>query len=68
MNTFNDLVNDTETGKKAAIRALQAWQFLISKASNRQLVRYGDLATVMGYADNRPLSQILGHLIRDVPE
>lgn len=63
MKTFNALVEDTETGKKAAIRALQAWQFLIAKATNRQLVSYPDLAAVMSYTDNRPLSTILGHIM-----
>jgi putative restriction endonuclease len=63
MKTFNEVNNSAETGKKAAVRALQAWQFLISKATNRQLVRYGDLAAMMGYEDNRPLTQILGHIM-----
>ena len=56
----SDLVNSAATGEKAAIRALQAWQFLVGKASSRQTVRYGDLAKLMGYTDNRPLSSILG--------
>jgi len=57
---FSDLVNAAETGKKSAIRALQAWQYLIAKASNRQLVRYTELAEMMGYTDSRPLPKILG--------
>ncbi len=63
MKTFDELVNDADTGKKAVIRAVQAWQFLIAKASNRQLVRYDELANLMGYPDNRPLSSILGFIM-----
>ncbi|MCQ9206862.1 MAG: hypothetical protein NG740_03160 [Omnitrophica bacterium] len=60
---FSNLVNSAAIGEKAAIRALQTWQFLVGKASNRQTVRYGDLAKLMGYRDNRPLSSILGHVM-----
>ncbi|MEW6618882.1 MAG: hypothetical protein AB1422_05985 [bacterium] len=60
---FSDLVEEADPGEKSAIRALQAWQFLAGKANNRQTVRYGDLANLMGYADNRPLSSILGHIM-----
>lgn len=60
---FTEEVNNAETGKKSAIRALQAWQFLIGKANNRQTVRYGDLAKLMGYTDDRPLFSILGHIM-----
>ncbi|HEY9878770.1 MAG TPA: hypothetical protein V6D29_09960, partial [Leptolyngbyaceae cyanobacterium] len=56
-------VAEAETGKKSVIRALQAWQFLIAKAQNRQVVRYDDVAKVMGYTDNRPLSQILNFIM-----
>ena len=35
-------------------RALQCWQILISKASNRQTVRFSALAEMMGFND--PLS------------
>jgi len=45
---FSDLVNSAATGEKAPTRALQAWQFLVGKASNRQTVRYGDLAKLLG--------------------
>jgi len=57
---FEDLVNKAETGRKSAIRALQAWQYLIAKAVNRQIVRYDELRKLMGYSDNRPLNHILG--------
>jgi putative restriction endonuclease len=64
--TFNEVIaqnpNDDEVNR-SAIRALQAWQYLIPKAKNRQLVRYGELADLMGYADCRPLSSILGHIM-----
>ena len=60
MKRFDELVNDADTGKKSVIRAVQAWQYLIAKATNRQLVRYDELADLMGYTDNRPLSHILG--------
>ncbi len=57
---FDDVVEDAETGKKSAARALQAWQYLIGKAANRQIVQYDELRLLMGYANNRPLSVILG--------
>ena len=60
---FDDLTDKAETGKKSSIRALQAWQYLIGCALRRQLVRYGELADMMGYSDNRPLTNILGHLM-----
>ena len=61
--TFSELVADAESGRKSVIRALQAWQFLIAKAHNRQLVRYDDVAQMMGYTDNRPLSHILNFIM-----
>jgi len=63
MKTFDELVNDADTGKKSVIRAVQAWQYLIPKATNRQLVRYDELAALMGYSDNRPLSHILNFIM-----
>lgn len=57
---FKKAVSDAETGKKSAIRALQAWQYLIGKANNRQIVRYDELRILMGYANCNPLSYILG--------
>lgn len=63
MKTFDELVSDAETGKKSVIRAVQAWQYLIGKATNRQLVRYDQLADLMGYSDNRPLSHILNYIM-----
>jgi hypothetical protein len=57
---FNDLVEKTAGGEKSAVRALQAWQYLIGKAKNRQIVRYDELRVLMDYSDNRPLGVILG--------
>ena len=61
--TFTELTNQTETGRKSAVRALQAWQYLIARASNRQIIRYEDLRHVMGYPDDRPLFTILGYVM-----
>ncbi len=64
--TFNEVIDQNPSSdevNRSAIRALQAWQYLISKAKNRQLVRYGELAGLMGYTDNRPLRFILGHIM-----
>ncbi|PWU17369.1 MAG: hypothetical protein C5B50_11460 [Verrucomicrobia bacterium] len=63
MKNFNELVRNAATGRKASIRALQAWQYLIAKAANRQLVRYPELAARLGYTDNRPLTPILGQVM-----
>jgi len=38
---------------------LQAWQFLIARASNRRIIRYEALRHVMAYDDDRPLFSIL---------
>jgi hypothetical protein len=64
--TFDEVIAqnpDDDDINRSAIRALQAWQYLIPKARNRQLVRYGELAELMGYADNRPLRFVLGHIM-----
>lgn len=53
---FKDVANDAQTGEKSAVRALQAWQYLIGKASNRQTAQYDDLRKLMEYTDNRPLT------------
>jgi len=51
---FDDVVEDTGTGKKSSVRALQAWQYLIGKATNRQIVQYEELSHLMGYSDKGP--------------
>ena len=63
IRNFTDITNATDSGHKSAVRALQAWQFLIAKASNRQIIRYEHLRTMMGYADDRPLFTILAHVM-----
>lgn len=61
MKKFSDVAE--QEGNRAAVRALQAWLFLIGKAHTRQIVRYADLAAILGYTDNRPLTPILGHIM-----
>lgn len=61
---FTDVVNSAGVGRKSAIRALQAWQYLIAKATNRQIVKYDELKDLMGYPTNNPLSHILGCIMR----
>lgn len=60
MPTFNEVVEVAGVGEKSAIRALQAWQYLIAQAENRRIVKYDELRIIMDYADNRPLGVILG--------
>ncbi|MCI0366700.1 MAG: hypothetical protein L0219_22785 [Phycisphaerales bacterium] len=60
---FTDVANAADTGEKSATRALQAWQYLIAKASNRQIARYDDLRELMEYTDNRPLTSALSCLM-----
>lgn len=57
---FNSISDAAETGEKSAIRALQAWQYLICKAANRQIVQYEELRLLMDYPTSNPLSSILG--------
>ena len=60
VNFFTDVTNGADEGNKSSVRALQAWQILVGKAYNRQIVRYDELSKLMEYSDNRPLSTILG--------
>ncbi|MFH1674857.1 MAG: hypothetical protein ABIF87_15755 [Pseudomonadota bacterium] len=53
----------SDEGNKSSVRAIQSWQYLIGKARNRQLVKYSELANLMGYTDCRSLTSILGHLM-----
>lgn len=53
---FND--NSTHT-----TRALQIWQILIAKASNRQTLTYGMLAQLLGFKGAGVLAPILGHIM-----
>ncbi len=63
LRRFTEVTNSTPTGRKSAVRALQAWQILIAKASNRQIIRYEHLQRLMDYPDARPLSTILTHVM-----
>jgi hypothetical protein len=60
ISMFDDVTNESEAGRKSAVRALQAWQYLIGKAANRQIVKYDELSLLMGYPTNNPLAYILG--------
>ena len=60
ISMFDDVTNEANTGRKSAVRALQAWQYLIGKAANRQIVKYDELRLLMGYPTNNPLASILG--------
>ena len=57
---FTSAVDSAGAGEKSAVRALQACQYLIGKASNRQIVQYEELRVLMGYPTSNPLSSILG--------
>jgi hypothetical protein len=57
---FTDVVKDADSGEKSAIRALQAWQYLIAKANNRQIAQYEELCELMEYTDTRPVTPALG--------
>lgn len=57
---FKEQSDAADPGEKAAIRALQAWQFLIAKAANRQIARYEELRELMEYPTSNPLRSILG--------
>ena len=57
---FNSVTDSADTGEKSAVRALQAWQYLIGKAANRQIVQYEELRILMDYPTSNPLASILG--------
>ena len=57
---FKEEADSAESGRKSAVRALQAWQYLIGKASARQIAQYDELRGMMGYPTNNPLGVILG--------
>lgn len=44
-------------------RALQIWQILIAKASNRQTVTYGIFADLLGFHGAGVLAHMLGHIM-----
>ncbi|MCX5896339.1 MAG: hypothetical protein NTZ51_10985 [Proteobacteria bacterium] len=57
---FNEMTDSADSGDKSAVRALQAWQYLIAKAANRQIVQYEELRVLMDYPTSNPLASILG--------
>jgi len=63
VSKFDEVTNEAPIGRKSAVRALQAWLYLIGKATNRQIVKYNEVSELMGYTDNRPLSPILGCIL-----
>jgi alkylated DNA nucleotide flippase Atl1 len=44
-------------------RAQQIWQILISYASNKQLITYGELAKIIGFKGSGVLAHPLGHIM-----
>ena len=59
---FDDIVQSVDELEKPAIRALQAWQYLIMKATNRQYVKFKDLRELMNYKDNQQIILSLGRI------
>ncbi len=57
---FNEVTENAAIGNKSAVRALQAWQYLIAKAVNRQIVQYEELRILMEYPTCNPLTPALG--------
>ena len=57
---FNQMTEEAGAGEKSAVRALQAWQYLIGKATNRQIVQYKELRILMDYPTSNPLTPALG--------
>lgn len=60
--TFDEMVDNTPVGGKAAVRALQCWQILISKASTKSIITYGELADTIGFEGAGVFRDILGHI------
>ena len=56
---FNDLTEAAGAGRKSAVRALQAWQYIIGKAAMRHIIQYNELRILMDYPTNNPLSPVL---------
>lgn len=44
-------------------RALQVWQILVCKATNRQILTYGHVASLLGFERAGTLAHILGHIM-----
>ena len=61
--TFVEAVDRAAPGEKAALRALQIWQILISRASSYSIITYGKLAKILGYGGAGVFPAILGHIL-----
>lgn len=59
MQLFDDVVAATDEGEKSPIRALQVWQYLIAQAKNRRIIRYEELADMMGYGGSTGVKHAL---------
>jgi hypothetical protein len=59
---FSAMLKETPTGQKWALRALQCWPILISKAKSNSIITYGDLANLINFYPNL-LGDILGHIL-----
>lgn len=50
-------------GSSHATRAHQIWLILISAARNRQMLNYGIVAEILGFAGATPIIPSLGHIM-----
>ncbi|WP_291442756.1 hypothetical protein [Desulfovibrio sp.] len=53
---------DDEDKRHWPWRAVQIWQILVSKAVNKQLMTYGELANILGFDGATVLAHPLGHI------
>ncbi|MBM4294622.1 MAG: hypothetical protein FJ126_06935 [Deltaproteobacteria bacterium] len=60
---FSAMVEETPSGKKWALRSLQCWPILISRAKSKSILTYGDLANLINFPYPNLLSDILGHML-----
>lgn len=56
---YEQLAEESEHGI-SAVRAHQAWLYLIAQATQRRLPRYKELADIMGYEGSSSIGRILG--------
>jgi hypothetical protein len=61
--TFTEAAAEAAPGEKGALRALQIWQILISKASSHSIITYGELAEILKYEGAGVFADILGHIL-----
>ncbi len=57
--SFTTEVSAAGLGEKSALRGLQAWQYLIARARNGELVRYDELRELMEYPTCNPVIHAL---------